>query len=175
MKLFLGLGNPGKDYLNTRHNLGQQVINRLIKQEDLALKHHPRLQCQTALLGPNRQALLATTTTFMNNSGLAVKKLMGYYKIYPEDLYLIHDDLDLGVGEWKLQFDRGPAGHNGVSSVIQQLGTRQFHRFRLGIGHPAIPIPVEDYVLQTIPVNQRDIIDQVISEITAKIIDILKT
>lgn len=106
----------------------------------------------------------------MNESGVFVQKIVNFYKIKPENLYLIHDDLDLSVGEWKLQFDRGPAGHHGVESVVQHLGTQAFWRFRIGIGHPLDSTPVESYVLQPFAKDEQVIIDKTINTITQEII-----
>ena len=118
----------------------------------------------------------------MNNSGVSVQKIANFYKIEPQDIYLIHDDLDLPVGGWKLQFDRGPAGHNGVISTIEQLGTQAFWRYRVGIGHPRLDddssedgptnnIPVENYVLQPFTAEEKQKIKTVIDKITQEIIN----
>jgi len=153
MKLFVGLGNPGKKYQNTRHNLGQTIAKKLIEK-----------------YGQKNNGLMFTITdSFMNESGPAVQKIVHFYKISPADLYLIHDDLDLGVGDYKIQFDRGPAGHHGVESVIQSLGTQAFNRIRVGIGKPTTPITVEDYVLQPFSPEERVIIDQTIDKIVKEI------
>lgn len=149
MKLFIGLGNPGKKYQNTRHNLGQAIVQRLID------KYGPK----------NQDSIFAITDSFMNESGRAVQKILHFYKISPANLYLIHDDLDLGVGEYKIQFDRGPAGHHGVESIIQSLGTQAFNRIRIGIGKPTTPISPEDYVLQPFTSQEKAIIDQTIDKI----------
>lgn len=153
MKLFIGLGNPSKKYQNTRHNLGQTIVKKLIEK-----------------YGQKKNDLMfAISDSFMNESGPSVQKLVHFYKISPQNLYLIHDDLDLGVGEYRLQFDRGPAGHHGVESVIQSLGTQAFNRFRVGIGKPTAPIPVEDYVLQPFSADEKVIIDQTIDKIITEI------
>ena len=153
MKLIIGLGNPGKKYQNTRHNLGQTVAKLL-----------------TEKYGPKTSSLMFTITDcYMNESGPAVQKVLHFYKIPPADLYLIHDDLDLGVGEYKIQFDRGPAGHHGVESVIQSLGTQAFNRIRIGIGKPTPPISPEDYVLLPFSAADKLIINQTIDKIIADI------
>lgn len=146
MKLIIGLGNPGKLYQHTRHNVGHLIVDRLPKQ-----KYHLKTDC------------------FMNESGIFVQKQVHFYKIQLSDLYIIHDDLDLPVGEWRLQFDRGPAGHHGVESIIQHLGTQAFWRIRIGIGHPLENIPIEDYVLRPFSPTEKVIIDQTIDKIITKI------
>jgi PTH1 family peptidyl-tRNA hydrolase len=153
MKLFVGLGNPGKKYQNTRHNLGQTIAKLLIE------KHGEKTP----------SSIFAITDSFMNESGPSIQKILHFYKILPENLYLIHDDLDLGVGDYKIQFDRGPAGHHGVESVIQSLGTQAFWRFRVGIGKPTPPISPEDYVLTPFSATDKQIIDQTIDKIVTEI------
>lgn len=148
MKLFFGLGNPGKKYENTRHNIGQMVI---------------------AKVAPQPWYKTAIGDTYMNESGFAVQKVVNFYKVPFGDLYLIHDDLDLPVGEYRIQFDRGPAGHNGVKSTIEQLGTQAFWRIRIGIGRPPENIPVEDYVLRPFTAEERVIIDNTIDKILEEI------
>src|SRR3989339_191799 len=142
MKLFFGLGNPDTKYQNSRHNVGQMVIQKLITNYELRITNSPKLLSQIA----KDNNIFAISTEYMNISGISVAKVASYFKIPPADIYLIHDDLDLGVGEWKLQFDRGTAGHNGVISTIENLGTQAFWRIRIGINHPIDSTPVEDYV-----------------------------
>lgn len=150
--IFIGLGNPGKIYQNTRHSIGQTIINRL---------------------GDSPQnSLFLKTDQYMNNSGIFVQKTVNFYKITPDHLYIIHDDLDLGVGEWRLQFDRGPAGHHGVESIIQHLNTQAFWRFRVGIGRSE-NIPVEDYVLKPFLPAEKVLIEEVIDKIVVEIKKIL--
>lgn len=148
MKLFFGLGNPGKKYEKTRHNIGQMVISRMV---------------------PHTWFKAAIGDTYMNESGFAVQKIVNFYKIPLENLYLIHDDLDLPVGEYRIQFDRGPAGHNGVKSTIEQLGSQAFWRIRIGISHPPENIPVEDYVLKPFTAEEKVIIDNTIDKILEEI------
>ena len=145
MKLFIGLGNPDKKYENTRHNVGHLLISRL---------------------PPSKSHL--KSDNYMNESGIFVQKQIHFYKIEPSSLYLIHDDLDLPVGEWRLQFDRSPAGHHGVESVIEHLGTQAFWRIRIGIGKPK-KIPVEKYVLQPFSTEEKKKINEVIDTIIGEI------
>ncbi len=146
MKLFVGLGNPGKLYLNTRHNVGHQIID-ILKTKDLL------------------HAKFETNTGFMNEAGLSVQKVINFYKVDLKDFYLIHDDLDIPIGEFKVQFDRGPAGHHGVESVIAHLGSQSFTRIRVGVGKPTNNIPIEDYVLQKFSVNEKKLLSPVITDI----------
>ncbi|KKR67335.1 MAG: Peptidyl-tRNA hydrolase [Microgenomates group bacterium GW2011_GWA2_40_6] len=166
MKLFFGLGNPDTKYQNSRHNVGQMVIQKLITNYELRITNSPKLLSQIA----KDNNIFAISTEYMNISGISVAKVASYFKIPPADIYLIHDDLDLGVGEWKLQFDRGPAGHNGVISTIENLGTQAFWRIRIGINHPIDSTPVEDYVLQPFTKEEKVIITDTIDKITGTVI-----
>lgn len=166
MKLFVGLGNPEPKYQTTRHNLGSRVIlsETLVEPKNLVSK--PKL---SARVHKRTDRIYAIPTAYMNESGLAVKKLVNFYKINLNDLYIIHDDLDLPVGDYKIQFDRGPAGHNGIKSIIDQLGSQAFWRVRIGIGHPTDNIPVEDYVLMPFLPEEKKIITETIDKIITEI------
>ena len=111
------------------------------------------------------KTIFAVSTGYMNNSGLTVQKIAQFYKISPNDIYIIHDDLDLPVGEYKIQFDRGPAGHNGIKSVIENLDTQQFNRVRIGISKSQNNIPIEDYVLLPFSTEEEKIINNIVPEI----------
>ena len=146
MKLFIGLGNPGKIYEKTRHTVGHQFIE-ILKTKNL----------------PNSK--FDINTGFMNEAGLSVGKIVHFYKIDLNNFYLIHDDLDLPVGEYRIQFDRGPAGHHGVESVIGHLGSQAFNRIRIGIGKPPEHVAVEDFVLQQFTKDEKNIIFETIDKI----------
>lgn len=159
MKLYFGLGNPDTKYQNTRHNLGQMIINKITENK---YENFPKLKAKIFRDGDK---FFAISTDYMNLSGQTAQKILNYFKIDPKDFYVIHDDLDLGVGEWKAQFDRGAAGHNGVISIIENIGTQAFNRIRIGISKPDNNIPVEDYVLQSFLPQERDTIDNITKEI----------
>lgn len=135
MKLIIGLGNPGGQYESTRHNIGFMVVDKL--EKELAQGVPPVWQKDekknvlTARIG---EVLLAKPQTFMNKSGFAVRALMEFYKLAPTDIWVIHDDIDLPLGKIKIREKGGSAGHNGVQSIIDQLKSDAFVRFRLGIG-----------------------------------------
>jgi len=163
MKLFFGLGNSGTKYQNTRHNIGQAIIKKYVETRDRAsLQNKSKLNCQLCEINHH---IFAISTEYMNNSGPSVQKVANFYKIEPKDIYLIHDDLDLEIGDWKLQFDRGPAGHNGVISIIENLSTQTFWRIRIGINHPTDLTPVEDYVLKPFLPEEKVIITDTIDKI----------
>ena len=146
MKYFFGLGNPGKQYEKTRHNIGHQFIAKLKSLDPPHIKFN-------------------TNSSFMNEAGLSAEQFVHFYKINLNNFYLVHDDLDLPVGEYRLHFDRGPAGHHGVESVIAHLGTQAFNRIRIGIGKPPEFVAVEDFVLQQFSKDEKVIIDQTIDKI----------
>ncbi len=138
MRLIVGLGNPGKDYSNSRHNVGWKVVDEI-----------KRLGCRL------QGAILAKNDTFMNDSGISVKKLVEKHKIPLENLLIINDDLDLPFGSFKIQKGRGAAGHHGVESVISELGSQDFWRLRVGIGRPATEDEESDeYVISEMPEEQ---------------------
>ncbi|HZE87192.1 MAG TPA: aminoacyl-tRNA hydrolase [Methylomirabilota bacterium] len=148
MKLLVGLGNPGEKYENTRHNFGFMVIEQFLKDFE-SLKNtvwflNEKVKSDIALIdwkpkvGPEERLILAKPKTYMNNSGMAVSLLASYYKIDPADIWIVYDELDLPLGTIKIRFGGAGAGHHGVESVMEALGTDKFWRYRLGIGvsHP---------------------------------------
>ena len=171
MKLIVGLGNPGKKYTNNHHNLGAQIVTKYLDTNYKAIPNRKtKLSSDVFEVNNGSQKIIfAIPTEWMNNSGLTVKKLADFNKIDPKDIFVIHDDLDLPIGEYRLQFDRGPAGHNGIKSIIDNLGTQQFNRLRIGIGKPQDNIPVEDYVLQPFSKKELSIIESIIPKIFQEI------
>lgn len=144
MKLIVGLGNPGEKYENTRHNLGFLVLEHLLKKtqsvtngnwnENKKLKSQVFIIDWESKLGVGEKVIFAKPQTYMNNSGMAVKLLSDFYKIDPSDIWIVHDELDLPLGSMKIRFAGSGAGHHGIESIINALGTEKFYRFRLGIG-----------------------------------------
>lgn len=134
MKLIVGLGNPGAEYADTRHNIGFMVVDKLAREigrDTLSWKQDDKREAYVAKVG---EVLLVKPVIFMNNSGIAVKKIVDFYKIDPSDVWVIHDDIDLPIGKIRIRDKGGTAGHNGVESIMKHLGTDKFLRFRLGIG-----------------------------------------
>ena len=149
MKLVVGLGNPGEKYQNTRHNIGFMAVDALLEkfepvektywEEKKDLKSNIKiLSANSQQPTANGQIILAKPTTFMNNSGFAVAKVLNYYKIPTEDLIVIHDDLDMPFGKIRVRFGGASGGHRGVQSIIETIRTDKFLRIRLGIGNPKI-------------------------------------
>lgn len=167
MYLIIGLGNPGKQYENTRHNLGFRVLDLLVNGEKFERKY----DCEFLKL---EDLILAKPQTFMNKSGEAVKEIV---KFYPKsNLIVIHDDIDLPMGSIRVQKNISAAGHNGVQSIIDELGTQNFIRIRLGIDNPEMRknIPSEDYVLQKFSEDEKKIILEILEK-TKKAVEILQT
>lgn len=146
--LIIGLGNPGREYRETRHNVGFMLLDRL------TVKLHARfsrLQSKALVASANYQEckiILAKPQTFMNLSGQSVKGLLHFYKLPLENLLIAHDDLDLPVGAIRIRPDGSSAGQKGMTSTIERLGTNEFPRLRLGIGRPPGQMQAPDYVLQ---------------------------
>lgn len=144
MKLIVGLGNPGEKYEGTRHNLGFVILDHLIKNSQTVSKDkwdkNPKLKSEIFIMdwqpkkGVFEKVIFAKPQTYMNNSGQAVKLISAFYKINPSDIWIIHDELDLPLGFMKIRLGGSGAGHRGVESVIENLKTDKFWRFRLGIG-----------------------------------------
>jgi PTH1 family peptidyl-tRNA hydrolase len=161
MKLVAGLGNPGRKYQSTRHNAGFWWVERLAESAHALLRAETRFHGRAGRLAPpHGDAWLLLPETFMNHSGRAVAALASFYKIAPQDVLIVHDELDLPPGTVKLKKGGGTGGHNGVSDVSAQLGTKDFWRLRIGIGHPGVRDDVIDYVLCPPRAEERGAIDE---------------
>ncbi|GEN58006.1 peptidyl-tRNA hydrolase [Halolactibacillus alkaliphilus] len=160
MKLIVGLGNPGRKYKDTRHNVGFMVIDELAKRHGWGL-NKKKFQGHFAyeLLGTDKVILLEPQT-YMNLSGDSVKPLVDFYEIAPEDIVVVYDDLDLPTGKVRLRQNGGHGGHNGIRSMIDQLGTKNFNRVRIGIDRPKEGLTVTDHVLGRFTKSERQLIDQ---------------
>jgi PTH1 family peptidyl-tRNA hydrolase len=155
MLLVVGLGNPGSKYENTRHNVGFMFLDYLAVKAGVSFKGG-RWDAETARLPPEVGGwLLAKPTSFMNLSGQPVARLASYHQIEPAKIIVVHDDLDLEGGRLKVVFDRGPGGHNGIKSIIEHLGTRQFVRLRVGIGRPPEYMAPAAFVLSRFSAAER--------------------
>jgi len=166
MIIIVGLGNPGEKYKNTRHNVGFQAIDEFAKENNF-----PEFKLSkkfSALVSEKENIILVKPQTFMNESGKAVKKLS---EVGPRiNLIVIHDDIDLPLGRIRISKNRGSAGHKGVESIIKEIGTKDFTRFRIGVSFKTEkPKNVEKYVLQKFNKEEEIIIKQVIKEITTEI------
>ncbi len=151
-KMIVGLGNPGPEYARNRHNIGFQCVELFARRHAIDLT---RMQ-QRAMIGSGwagrgpmrRKVMLVKPLTYMNASGQAVGPLAKYYQVAPQDILVVHDDLDLASGMLRLRPNGSAGGQNGVKSIIQHLGSQDFHRARVGIGRPPGRMDPADYVLQ---------------------------
>ncbi len=151
MKLIVGLGNPGPKYMATKHNIGFITLDEIAQQENICFNKHLCEADIAEFFVNGEKIILAKPTTFMNESGRSVGPLMNYFNIDLTDLLVIYDDLDLPVGKIRLRQKGSAGGHNGIKSLIQHLGTKEFDRIRVGIGRPRPGQDVVSHVLGTFP------------------------
>lgn len=151
MRLIVGLGNPGREYAWTRHNLGFQVVAYLSGLWGLPLNRKSHESCWGQGRVHRDPVILAQPMTYMNLSGRAVTRLLAYFKLSPSSLVVIHDDLDVPLWRLKIVERGGPGGHRGVLSIIAALDTEEFLRVKLGVGRPPPEMPGEAYVLSHFP------------------------
>ncbi|WP_249872212.1 aminoacyl-tRNA hydrolase [Oceanobacillus saliphilus] len=155
MKCIVGLGNPGKKYSQTRHNIGFMVIDELLERNQWSLNKSKFNGDYSIELFDGEKVVLLKPQTYMNLSGQSIRPLMEYYDMKLEDVLVIYDDLDLPTGKIRLRQKGGHGGHNGVRSTIDHLGTKEFKRVRIGVGRPTSSIPVADYVLGSFPKEEH--------------------
>jgi PTH1 family peptidyl-tRNA hydrolase len=171
MKLIVGLGNPGKEFERTRHNVGFMIVDslKLIVDKD----NHPFINSRKhqALVFKSNNLILTKPQTFMNGSGEAVALLAGYYRISVKQLYVVHDDLDIGLGEYKIQFGKGPKIHNGINSIVKALKTDQFWRVRVGVENRTgqAKIPGKKYLLENFLIEEQEGLGPVIEKVTEEL------
>jgi len=171
VKLIVGLGNPGEKYESTRHNVGFTLIDSYAETLGMeSFQNQPKFDAEIA---KKESLLLAKPQTFMNDSGRSVRKLADYYQVSSQDMWICHDDLDLTLGEYKIQFAKGPKIHNGVNSVEQTLGTINFWRVRIGVDNRT---PEErqylvgrDYVLKKLKQDEKIVLAETVGKIVAEL------
>ena len=165
MFLICGLGNPGKDYVNTRHNIGFQLVDKLSSFYNFSsFKKDKKKEILKGLIN-NNKCFLMKPLNFMNLSGQPIQEVMNFYKIENNKLFIIHDDLDLSLGKVKIKFGGGNGGHNGLSSIDEMIG-ENYYRLRIGIDHPGIKHQVSNYVLNKFTDVEMDVIDNKLNKIT---------
>jgi PTH1 family peptidyl-tRNA hydrolase len=179
MKIIVGLGNPGTQYQKTRHNIGWLALDQILGQ--VKWSENKKF---AALIYEDGEFLFVKPQTFMNNSGQSVQKILDYYKLRPKNLELlnkketdltdtlsvIHDDLDINFGDYRLSLDSGSAGHRGVQSIIDHLKTKKFTRFRLGIKNQLLRtyIPPDQFVLQAFSAEEQQDLPNVFAKLKIK-------
>ena len=162
MKLVIGLGNPGKEYVNTRHNVGFEFVDRLSSGARFSLEGKFE-----SLVYREKDILFVKPQTFMNESGRAVRKIMDFYKLGVGEVVLVHDDLDLKLGDYKIQMGVGPKVHNGVSSVESSLPNKNFLRLRIGVDNREKTFYTgtgSDYVLERFRKEELEELDEILEE-----------
>ncbi len=192
MKLIVGLGNPGEKYEKTKHNLGFLVVEQFLKNFETAAnsvwKENKKFKSDIAEIewqkkvGKSEKIIIAKPNTYMNNSGMAVKIIADFYKISADNILVIHDELDLPLGYLKIRLGGSSAGHNGVQSVMESLGTEKFYRVRLGIGKEKTGERMakykvkntEDYVLSSFSAPERGKIKNLVKHAAAALSEVLE-
>ncbi len=173
MKIIIGLGNPGTDYQNTRHNAGVMLVDKIYKSKFMNYEYGFRRKKDIFVYESDDLVLVKTASIFMNESGRIIREVLGNRNWELGDLYLAHDDLDIKLGEYKVQLGVGPKEHNGLKSVEQALGTDKFWRVRIGIDNrdekTRASVSGEDYVLQKFLPEEKEIINETVDRAIAEI------
>jgi len=163
MKAVIGLGNPGMKYSETKHNAGFMLLDRFVKERGYAYRNDFHGKVAEGRLNEERVVLLKPYT-YMNLSGLAVRQLAGYYKIPGQDILVIVDDMDLPLGKIRLRAKGSSGGHNGLKSIIAELGTQEFWRLKIGVGRPKEDHDVINHVLSTFNKEEKKILEEVMDK-----------
>jgi len=166
MRIVVGLRNPGADYEGTRHNVGSEVVERVLQRAGVPPGRAPsRVSGAIAQVGTgDDRTIYILPFTFMNESGGVVRSALGYYKVDTSDLLVIHDDIDLPFGRLRLQVGGGSGGHNGIRSVERALGTKEFSRLKVGVGRPPGSQDPADYVLRTFATSERPEVEVILED-----------
>jgi len=165
LKVIVGLGNPGPKYTETRHNAGFWFVEEVARKYGATFRQEKKFHGEVAKVNvQGKDIWLMKPGTFMNRSGQATNSLLSFYRISAEQLLVAHDEIDLPPGTTKLKTGGGHGGHNGLRDIISQLGTKDFHRLRIGVGHPGSKDQVVDYVLHNASRDERILIDRDIDD-----------
>ncbi len=169
MRLVVGLGNPGEKYFMTRHNVGYMVVDKMVGGE---FKREEKMK---AMVCREDEVVWIKPETYMNRSGESVQRVASFYKIESEDIYVIHDDLDIRLGEYKIQKGRGPKDHNGLNNITLMLGSDEYWRVRVGVDNREDRrISGEEYVLNRFMKDEVVIIEEVIGKVTNELVERLE-
>ena len=171
-KLIIGLGNPGEEYKNHRHNIGFIIIDKLAQNLSLKFDNNKKKSLFTRAKQNNTDFILLKPQTFMNLSGESAVYISKFFNIKTEDIIVIYDDMDIPFGTFKIKKGGSSGGHNGIKSLIAQLQTDDFIRVRVGIGRPSFGKKVNDYVLSSFSKSEREDIDNDLGE---NVIEAIKT
>lgn len=166
MRVVVGLRNPGSGYEGTRHNVGHEVVTRVLERAGERFSKGPsRLRAMIARSGSGDEAtVFVAPVTFMNRSGPAVRAVLDYYKVSTEDLLVVHDDIDLDFGRLRVQVAGGSGGHNGIRSLEQALGGNEFSRLKVGVGRPPGAMDPASFVLHRFSASERREVDLMVED-----------
>jgi PTH1 family peptidyl-tRNA hydrolase len=165
VQLIVGLGNPGPKYEQTRHNVGFVFVDELARSKGASWKLENKFHGEVSkLLLAGKEVWLLKPNTFMNLSGKAVAAMARFYKIAPESILVVHDELDIPPGQLRLKQGGGHGGHNGLRDIVAQMGSKEFLRLRVGIGHPGNSRDVSNYVLGKAPQTEQQLINSAVDE-----------
>ena len=171
--VIVGLGNPGKEYADTRHNMGYKAIDVLSSDENIEIRRNKF----HSLIGQGRIAgkkvILVKPETYMNRSGIAVREAAMYFNVAPENLIVIYDDIDLPSGSIRIRKSGGAGTHNGMKSVVEQLGTKDFVRIRIGVGAAEAGEDLVNRVIGEVPKAERELLQKAAAEAAAAVKDII--
>lgn len=166
VKMIVGLGNPGSKYNDTKHNIGFMAVDRIVKKFDVNFTEDKNFKAEIGSDFINGEKIyFIKPTTFMNNSGIAVKALLTYYNISIKDMIIIYDDLDMEVGKIRFRQKGSAGGHNGIKSIIAHLGTQEFDRIKVGIGRPNGRMTVINHVLGKFDKNDEIMISNTLDKV----------
>ncbi|HKQ30426.1 MAG TPA: aminoacyl-tRNA hydrolase [Burkholderiales bacterium] len=175
ISLIVGLGNPGPEYAETRHNAGFRFLDALLSGSNTNLRRESRFTGDVARYAIDGKELwLLAPQTFMNKSGESVAKFANYYKIPPAEILVAYDEIDLPVGAVRFKVGGGTAGHNGLTDIVEKLGSPDCARLRIGVGHPGSAPQVASYVLKRAPASEQKLIDDSIARSLGHLPDIVR-
>lgn len=175
MYIIVGLGNPENEYANTRHNMGFDTINKIAKKYNMEFSKTNFKGIYGTGIIEGEKVILLKPQTYMNLSGESVKKIIDFYKLNTENLIIIYDDIDIEPGIIKLRKTGGPGTHNGMKSVIKEIGTEKFPRVRVGIGKPEHKGDLINYVIGKIPEQDKEILEKSTDLARDAVIEIIKS
>ncbi|MCI9104514.1 MAG: aminoacyl-tRNA hydrolase [Lachnospiraceae bacterium] len=173
MYIIAGLGNPTKEYDKTRHNVGFEVIDKLADRYDIDVSERKhRAFCGRGVI-EGQKVLLVKPQTFMNLSGESLRSVLDYYKVLPEELIVIYDDISLSPGQLRIRLKGSAGGHNGIKNIIAHLGTQEFPRIKVGVGEKPPRMDLKDYVLSRFSKGEQELMDEAFQEAAQAVVMML--
>ena len=173
MKIIIGLGNIGREYENTRHNAGFMAIDKLAQMLEMDFNQEKFSAYFAKKKIDGEDIILLKPTTYMNNSGIALRQCMDFYKVPSEDILVLYDDMDMPVGKLRLRQKGSAGGHNGIKSIIAHLGTQEFPRVKVGVGEKPSRMDLADYVLGHFSKEEQATMDDAVKEAADAVCEIV--